>query len=142
MVVSIDVDHQGGELLELVVAVLFEAFNPADGLLRDEPHLPGHPSHEVLRVRQSEVIRGHQRSSEVIGGTQRGHPSHEVLRVRGDGAAIRGDSRHSEVNSGHSEAIRGHQRSSEALREATRPTKYCAYGAMARPSMAVRGTQR
>ena len=93
MVVSIDVDHQGGELLELVVAVLFEAFNPADGLLRDEPHLPGHPSHEVLRVRQSEVIRGHQRSS-------------------------------------------------EALREATRPTKYCAYGAMARPSVAVRGTQR
>jgi hypothetical protein len=93
MFVSIDVDHQGGELLELVVAVLFEAFNPADGLLRDEPHLPGHPSHEVLRVRQSEVIRGHQRSS-------------------------------------------------EALREATRPTKYCAYGAMARPSVADRGTQR
>jgi hypothetical protein len=41
-----------------------------------------------------------------------------------------------------SEVIRGHRRSSEALREATRPTKCCAYGAMARPSGAIRGTQR
>ena len=64
MDVSIDVDHQGGELLELVVAVLFEAFNPADGLLRDEPHLPGHPSHEVLRVRgDGAAINGGSRHS-------------------------------------------------------------------------------
>ena len=90
--VSIDVDHQGGELLELIVAVLFEALDPADGLLRDEPHLLGNPSHEVLRVRQSEVIRGHQIGNQrSASGTER-----------------------------QPEAFRGHQRPSEAPGRARR----------------------
>ena len=57
--------------------------------------------------RSSEVIRGHQRSSEVIRGHQR------------SSAVIRGHQRSSAVISGHqrsSEVISGHQRSSEAHR--------------------------
>ena len=60
----------------------------------------------LLRLRSSEVIRGHQRSSEVIRGHQR---SSEVIVFEIKCFLACGHQRSSEV-------IRGHQRSSEVIR--------------------------
>ena len=84
--------------------------------------------------RSSEVIRGHQRPSEVIEFI-RGH--------QGPSEAIRGHQRSSEAIRGHqgpSEAIRGHQRPSEVIRGHQRPSEVIR--GHQRPSEVIRGHQR
>jgi len=84
------------------------------GHQRSSEVIRGHHAVRSVRLPQSEVIRGHQRSSEVITLYD---PS--ACRNQRSSEVIRGHQRSSEVIRGHqrsSEAIRGHQRPSEVIR--------------------------
>jgi len=93
--------HSDAACARLMREVIRGHQRSSEGIRRSSEGIRGHQRSS----RPSEVIRGHQRSSEVIRGHQR--PS-EV---------IRGHQRSPEV-------IRGHQRSSEAIRGHQRGTRW------------------